>query len=200
MNSSLQPADTTHAENRAAYRAAADECTPAALDAAVLEAARAGLGSSRRWRDAWFRPLAFAAMFVLSLTLLQQFDDAGILSIPGDTNGIDGTVNDATPVPTDYFEEASRATAEQVRQLEDAAGQATPESPQPAVADAVVPVAVTEPGSLLPAAERCNDEQRSETARWWRCIQALEKRGLTEAAEMELQALLKAFPAFAPPE
>jgi hypothetical protein len=200
MNSSLHAADTTHAENRAAYRAAADERTPAALDAAVLEAARAGLGSSRSWRDAWFRPLAFAAMFVLSMTLLQQFDDAGILSVPGGTIDIDGTVNDATPVSADYFEEASRATAEQIRQLEDAAGQATPEPSPPAVADAVVPVAITKSGSLLPAADRCNDEQRSETARWWRCIEELEKRGLTEAAELELQALLEAFPAFAPPE
>ncbi|MDH4072484.1 MAG: hypothetical protein OEV41_05200 [Gammaproteobacteria bacterium] len=53
---------------------------------------------------------------------------------------------------------------------------------------------------LLPAEERCSEAERSTSGNWWRCIRALEARGLTRAAEAELQALLGAHPGFVEPK
>jgi hypothetical protein len=64
----------------------------------------------------------------------------------------------------------------------------------------VVPdVPATDAGSKLAGDDFCTDEQRSESSTWWQCIDDLERRGLTQAAERELAALLSAFPGFERP-
>ena len=84
---------------------------------------------------------------------------------------------------------------ERIRRLGEEATTSSTETQMPQTA---MPVA--EPASRLPEDARCSESQRSDTSSWWRCIEDLEQRGLTTAAEAELQALLAAHPGFSVPE
>ena len=109
------------------------------------------------------------------------------------------SLNGIVPATESAFQDAAERSAGQFRQLDVAPEQSLP-MPQREDAAATTDVAPGDAGSLLPSDDRCDDEQRRNSTTWWQCIQALEKRGLTEAAEQELQALLRAHPQFAAPE
>ena len=178
-----------------AYRSFATETTPAALDDRVLDTARrhATLRPSHGKRTTWYRPVTFIATAGLSLALLIQLDQPGVVeptAITEDSAGI------TAPAAGDAFRDAAAVTAEQVRQL-DATGNRSSSTGNPAMIAPNTPA--TDAGSRIAADDHCTDEQRSESSTWWQCIDDLERRGLTQAAERELAALLNAFPGFERP-
>jgi hypothetical protein len=179
----------------AAYRNLADEASPPRLDRRILDdAARATRPSF--WRDAWFRPVAFAATLGLSLALILQLSDSGMLGPPQQDPELNGSYVAPGENP---MRDAAAVTAERIRQLEAEATTPSPETPMPAASMSPT----TSPGDLnsrLDADDRCSESQRADTGSWWRCIEDLEQRGLSGAAEAELQALLAAHPGFSAPE
>jgi hypothetical protein len=158
-----------------AYRSFATETTPSALDDRVLDTARrhAAVRPSHGKRTTWYRPVAFIATAGLSLALLIQLDQSGVVK------------------PTAITEDSA-----EIRQL-DATGNRSSSTGNPAMIAPNAPV--TDAGSQIAADDHCTDEQRSESSTWWQCIDDLERRGLTQAAERELAALLNAFPGFERP-
>ena len=182
----------------AAYRDLADEASPPHLDSRILDAAaratRPALSSI--WRDGWFRPVAFAATFGLSLALILQFSDSGLIGPPAQGPELNGSYVEPGDNP---MRDAAAVTAERIRQLE---AETTAPSPEPSMPAASMSP-TTSSGDLnsrLDADDRCSEAQRADTGSWWRCIEDLEQRGLSGAAEAELRALLAAHPGFSAPE
>jgi hypothetical protein len=71
---------------RIAYRRSAVESTPESLNRQILQLARQALADRpiAPRAESWIRPLAFAAMVVLSLAAILQFQDAGLVEVaPG---------------------------------------------------------------------------------------------------------------------
>ncbi len=180
------------------YRAVASEQAPEDINQAVMDRARREVHTNRifPWRDAWYRPVAFVATAGLCLALILQMTEMDVPESPDTTIGI-------VPVTGKLFQEAGEATQDQVRQLEVEASRSMTSPPDKTAPDSVttgIPTGIGDVGPNLPADDYCSDEQRAETATWWLCIEGLEKRGQTQAAERELQALLQIFPDFTGPE
>lgn len=182
----------------AAYRDLADEASPPRLDARILDdAARAARPArSGFWRDAWFRPVVFAATFGLSMALVLQLSDSGLIDLPPQDPGQNGSYVAPGDNP---MRDAAAVTAERIRQLEAETSALPPTASAPAagMSPTAAPGGV---GSRLGADDRCSETQRADTGSWWRCIEDLEQRGLSGAAEAELRALLAAHPGFSAPE
>jgi hypothetical protein len=188
----------TDSELSAVYRDLADEASPARLDSRILDTAARATRPARSnfWRNAWFRPVAFAATFGLSLALILELSESGLMGPPQQDPALNGSLQ--APA-NDPMRDAAAVTAERIRQLEGETTVASPKAPMPAAS--MSPTA--SPGDLnsrLDKDARCSDAQRADTGSWWRCIEDLEQRGLSSAAETELQALLAAHPGFSVPE
>ena len=176
-----------------AYRRHATERTPRRLDRKVLGMAMqdAASGAGRHWLSSRIRALAFVATAGLSLALLVQLSDTPGVDFPGanDTAGL-GSADSV-------FRDAARETAQQIRRLEAESGASQPSRDEGMPLSDAAESAQRE--SILPAEDRCQDADRQRSSTWWQCIRELEKRGLSQAAELELQALLRAFPQFSAP-
>lgn len=180
-----------------AYRNIATEQAPPALDREILRMARRGAKANAvtNWISARLRPLTFVVTAGLSLALIVQLSNSPTIDVPGPSQLRDETISQ---LPGSAFEHAARETAEQIRRLE-----AESDAPMPRDGAGMTPAASAEPaerGSLLPAEDRCTETQRADSGAWWQCIRDMERRGLTEAAERELRALLEAFPQFSAPQ
>ena len=188
-NDKLQDIDP---EVRSTYQDLARESAPADVDAAILkmadQATATGTGLFRL--NTWLRPLTFVATAAVSLALLIQISNTPQFDVP------DSVAPAVTPQPANPFQDAAEQTAEQIRQLEQESSMSM--SPEP-TAPAAMAAPTIEP-SLLPASEHCDEQARDTSASWWRCIGELEQRGLPEAAEKELQALLNTYPQFSAPQ
>ena len=172
-----------------AYRDLAVEKTPAALDRAVLAAAgrRARSGRANGWRGAWYRPVGLVATVGLCLALILELSRTDLTGTP--------PVGDARRLPADAFEAAGNRTAAEIERI--GTGLSTsmpPAGAEPAPADSPAE------STRLPVEDHCSEEDRATASTWWTCIEDLEKRGLTAAAERELQALLEAYPGFPVPQ
>ena len=177
----------------AEYQATATERAPERLDRNVLRLAEkeATAASGTNWLTTRIRPLAFVVTAGLSLALLIQLSNTPLIETPPLDPG-------AEAPPDNVFQDAARQTAEQIRQLDTNA-----DNPMTTPGVEMNPVQATErPAglSLLPVEDRCTDLDRAESGTWWECIRDLEKRGLSESAELELQALLNAHPQFSAPQ
>ena len=188
-NDKLQNID---AEVHSAYRDLARESAPADVDAAILkmagQATASGTGLSRL--NTWLKPLTFVATAAVSLALLIQISNTPQFDLP------DSVAPAVRPQPANPFQDAAERTAEQILQLEQESSMS--KSPVP-VSPAATEAPTIEP-SLLPSSEHCDEQARASSASWWRCIRELEQRGLPEAAEKELQALLNTYPQFSAPQ
>lgn len=173
------------------YRDIARERTPEHLDKAVLrEAARAAQPRYSRLR-LWTRPAAWAAVVLISATLLLQVSQ---LQPPQDS---------MMPQLPDFDEQAARhellesadSDADMLRQAEDMARiqQGPNESPQPAARRAF---STQQSRAPVPA---CDDEARAAPETWQVCILALEEAGMDEAARLERALLEETFPDFEAP-
>lgn len=171
------------------YRDLAVEQTPDALNRAVLDAASQEDTDAKAspWRLGSYRSIALAATIGLSLALVLELSRMSEFDTP--------PLDDVPTVPADVFEAAGEETAAEIERLGTGMSPPVP----PASMDVAPAVAVTEP-SLLPAEDHCSEDDRATPSRWWACIEDLEQRGLTTAAERELQALLQAYPAFSKPQ
>jgi len=183
------------------YRAIANERTPSALDREVLSLARqeVRVSAGSDWISRWYRPAVFVATVGLSFALILEVSE---ISMPGPpASDVDSSMNGVAPVTKSQFQDAADATAQQMRQLEVDTNSSMSESP-PSMNEFAAPAnsSQSDTGSLLPATDSCSDEQRADMASWWACIEGLESQGLTQAAERELQSLLREFPGFSHPE
>lgn len=193
MNESNNKSQEIDAEVAKAYRELAQESAPARADLAIWQEARNAVagGSGLSRINAWLRPLIFVATVAVTLALMVQLTNAPQLDLPH----ADETV--VAPFWTDALQNAAKQTAEQIRQLDQGQGMSMPP------AASMAPAATANPGeqaTLLPSEQQCDDEARATSGTWWQCVRKLEQRGLPEAAERELQALLQAFPQFSAPQ
>jgi hypothetical protein len=190
------------------YRDIARERTPEHLDKAVLrEAARAAQPRYSRLR-LWTRPAAWAAVVLISATLLLQVSqlqppqEAMMPKVPDFDDGpatAAGTndLRQAEEAVIESLESAGR-DADMFRQAEDMARiQQGPNealaAPQPTSLRAVSAKA------SRPAAAACDEEARAAPESWLVCIVALEEAGMNEAARRERSLLKESFPDFDTP-
>ena len=181
--------DEEHTTVSEAYRATALEKAPPRLDEAVIRSARraASANSTMAGLLGWLRPLTFAAVAGLSLVLVLQMTDIGLVTPP-----IDDPIANGNP-----FNEAAVETAERIRELEaESASQTMMPGETVTVA---TPQSQADAGSRISGDDRCTEQQMENSGTWWACIKDLERRGLTDAVERELKALLEAFPGFSAP-
>lgn len=177
------------------YRRIADETTPDELNSAVLRHAATQTRGVANGALTWLRPAALAATLALSVALVLQVGNLdSARTSPSEL---------VTPVASgqndNVFDAAAEASMEQIRAAESAA-QLSP-GPSESLAtprNQVSPAATS--NEVSPDIQDCSAEQRSSTMTWWQCIQTLEKRGMSEAARKELEALFEAHPAFGVPE
>ena len=197
---------------RAMYRAAASEATPAELDRAIIREAARELKRADVQRQNWFRPVAFAATVAMSLALVLNFTETGLLDSPADavtTAGGDATSGrvsrptasgesleepqqDAAAV-SEAFNEAAEIAERHAEGFEAAASQRL--QPSPASAGKL-----GEPASAIAAEGACTREQTVDADTWWRCIEELRRNGETELAAAELERLSASYPDYAPPQ
>ena len=184
--------DGADADVSARYRELADEHVPAGLDQEVLGAAREALQKNGGWRDTWFRPLTLAATVGLAFAFVLQLNDLSLTVGPPDEFTVPPTL---TP---DAFQDAGRANEERFQELQvesERSMRSAPRMESPPADTGSAPVSNRD-GNIEPATPRCTAAERRSTTTWWNCVRELERLGDRQAAEAELQALLKAFPSF----
>lgn len=173
------------------YRDIAQERAPERLDKAVLREAASAV-QPRYWRlRLWTRPAAWAAIVLISGTLLLQVSH---LQPPQDS---------AVPQVPDFDEQAAKhellesadQDADLFRQAEDMARmqQGPNEAPQPASLKAVSAEASRAP------APACDDAARASPESWRACILDLEEAGRDDDARRERALLEETFPDFEAP-
>ena len=180
----------------AEYHDLGNETVPAKLNRAVLHASRKALRNRRGmgWQSAWFRPLASAAVIVLSLAVMLEFNKANNTESSFAGSDEISQVDDSA----DVFREAADSAAVQLREAEAAASRAA-ENSTPDEPPAMGPGTRLDQSTLLPIDGGCDETQRSTMTTWWQCIESLENRGASVLAEQELAALLGSYPAFIKP-
>ncbi|MGI9202816.1 MAG: hypothetical protein ACR2Q3_02330 [Woeseiaceae bacterium] len=182
----------------ALYKQIANEQAPDELNRLVLQEATTEVRNTNKQALSWLRPAVLAATLALSVALVLQVGDMGATkSIPRNlespaTSGQDETVFDA----------AAAAGMEQLREAESAVrttpgvSESESESESP-FAPRIEVDPKPSPDSEMIDNQGCSVDQRSSTVTWLECIQALEKRGLTDLATRELEALFAANPGIA---
>ena len=196
---------------RSSYRAAASEAAPADLDRAVLQKARRELAGAVSRQYTWFRPVAFAATVALSLALLLNFTETGMVDSPltGDeaagidrpaTNGGRNEPQQDTSSAAEAFGDAAEAAEKNAENPEQAANVRLQPSPSPAIGETRPDGTAALPASTVTANDACNDSQRASPGDWWRCIEALRENGRVDDAAAELEAFRATYPDYMPPE
>ena len=177
----------------AEYHRLADESAPGELNRAVLRASRKGAGRDTvaKWHSAWFRPLAGAAVIMLSVAVMMEFNEISQPESPG-------AFGDETLRPDnadDAFRDATDIAAQQIRAAEAAATRAVQNSGPADVANTSFGT-IPDQTTGLPSGQGCDARQRATTGAWWQCVESLQNRGAIVQAEQELAALLQSYPAF----
>ena len=190
-----------------AYRTASNETVPNRLNKRVLRTAADSMpGRDRkRWSGFFMRPFAFAALFVLSLTVIVQFNSE-----------LDDQLQSVTE---DAYRSNSPATDTGGRTAVQAGGISNPTAAQQMQDAAVISAdnipAIEEPGSLQSnqrpdditrtlsetrPATSCSEQQSRSPELWWDCIAELVRNGNQDAARHEKERLVKTFPGFTHPQ
>lgn len=188
--------DITDCDVSTQYRMHADESAPEDLDRKVLDAAANGLRRKGDWRDTWFRPLTLVATVGIAFAMALQLGDLSLSIGPPEQT-------DASPaLQPDAFQDAGRANEARFDELQlesERSMQSAPDRQTPLMDAGSTPQASND-GNAQPESPQCSTEERQNATTWWDCVRELERNGDSQAAEVELQALLKAFPAFERPE
>jgi hypothetical protein len=195
-----------------AYREMAREQTPAELDRKVLAMAAAAARGRQGLPRTWFRPLAWAATIALSFALVLEISQVGDLP-PVDHIAIPRSDADLA----DVLEESPRPAETAERQKNEAlVNQQLNKRSSDAPAAAKAMIAPSQPeaqvrmqseperarGALAETREltdRCSQDARESAETWYECVRDLRKAGHSEAAQLELAALLVEFPDFEEP-
>ena len=182
----------------AQYRELADERAPESLNRAVLRVA------SKRYRLATHRRLAGRTIQACCL-----YRDGR--TQPGGDPGVQRSGHPHAVIPDrrtgarcgqlrqPVFQDAGDTAAEQIREATSAANNAMQNSGSGDVL-AEDMSAGSNPVTLLPEDFNCDSAQRRTMTTWWQCIQSLESRGASAAAEQELAELVATFPDFVKPD
>ena len=177
-----------------AYREIATQTTPPELDERILQLAADGARSRYGTARSWTRPLAWAAMIVLSLAVVLEF------------TRMDEIVEAPTERAEPATEERARSDVDMLKvkeekDLQQEAAKRAPAMPAAATlgADEAVMLReaedqVLESSAFAPAS--CDAEARASAETWYACIIELRAQGLDAEAEAELEALVQAFPDF----
>ena len=175
-----------------AYRDIATQTTSSELDERILQLAADGVRSRYGSARAWTRPLAWAAMIVLSLAVVLEFTRVDVpLEAPEER---------AEPA----VEESARSDVDmlKIKEEKDRQQNAAKRAPaMPAAAsfemDDAAMLREAEDQALGSSARTpCDDEARSAPETWYACIEDLREQGLEAEATVELEALRQAFPDF----
>lgn len=178
-----------HPERRAdarlstAYRELAQEKTPAALDAAVLDAARHSLAAQRLARaPGWIRHLAWAASIGLCLAIVLQVSVVPEPAPPA---------TDARAAAVHQAALESRAQKQGDVPREKSGGAAIPDAASAPADSESVPAkpSPSAAGDALPCAR--HDHRPDD---WLACIETLETGGDTAAAAAERRRFDAAYP------
>ena len=189
-----------------AYRDVATETTPVTLDEQIIDAARRETRTRYGLARAWMRPVAWAATIALSFAFILE-----MTYFAEDPLAVDPAVpirdeERAEPAarPATVEESAKRTRAPVVAapafKVEDSPVlQEAAEMAGAASADAAHREALS---SLAAPADdmHCSLEARQGAATWYACIVSLRDQGLDEAASVEFERLLDAFPEFEVPK
>ena len=181
------------------YESLADENTPPELDRVVMrEATRAAQADNRSGAfRPWFRPVAFIATVGLSLAIILELSDTGILSPPIDMSRETGRPDSVQSAVESAPDNAARtrtaaSAADDLRRQKSTVKQASKTT-------ALDAAGVTAP-DVQSTAVQCTDEQRFDVDEWWKCIEELRQLGFAGTADLELDGLREEFPEFEPPE
>ena len=178
-----------------AYREIATQTTPPELDERILQLAADGARSRYGTARSWTRPLAWAAMIVLSLAVVLEFTRMDEI--------VEAPMERAEPAAE---EERARSDVDMLKvkeekDLQQDAAKRAPAMPAAATlgADEAVMLReaedqVLESSAFAPAS--CDTEARASAETWYACIIDLRAQGLDAEAETELAALVQAFPDF----
>jgi hypothetical protein len=185
------------------YELIADEAAPPELDRIVLQNASSAARNDRRQYPfrAWLRPAAFVATAVLSLALILDLNETGILTPQvGSTPEARGpsAVAPVIAPPADAAA-SSRTAAETANALRREKALTTVSS------KIAAPQAAAQPDGVGPATDggepgQCSDRQKSHAAAWWQCVVSLRHAGLGDLAESELRSLQKEYADFVTPQ
>lgn len=174
-----------------AFRAVSGEQTPAELDRAVLQEAKAALSDGGRvTAGGWLAPLAVAAALVLGVAVLIEMPAS---NWTGDANDQPRSSPSrpeeqaSAPLPADRsLQKAGATAANQVRQ-------GKVQSPPPTDSGNNVLKQHVDAGVEV-RNSHCDSEDTSSADEWWSCIEALRDSGEVEAAEVELLRLQDRYP------
>ena len=196
----------------AAYREMADERTPEHLDHVVLNAARSA--ARPRWNTAvrWLRPAAWIATIGVCLAIVVEIsllDDAGVVEMDSLTPAakserLDETAPAASePAAVQSMQKPASAPAAdraERRDEEDQIQGARELRQQGTVIEDTAPNRMLrmapETSTLEEAVTEhyCDETQTADPNSWLECILELERQGLHEAARLERERLVEAFP------
>lgn len=185
---------------REAYRRTAVETTPVCLDSHILHLSRQASRkrSETSKTDSWARPLAFAAMAVLSLAAVLQFLGVGVVEIaPELPAGAVSEQHGRSGNQAGDLSAAVESTGQRLRDLDNGAESLTSNNKP-------MPTAVPHSGNGLDSSgqtgvavsDQCVSESKISADSWWRCIQDLQQDGLDDAARDELDLFYTAYPEF----
>jgi len=170
-----EPTTTIHDDAlQAAYRATANERTPAHLDQIVLRNARQEVRryAGPHWLQAWRQPVAILATICLAVVLLLEFDDSSVL---------DQASRTASPFAEEAAESATHM--QQIGRLVEHRSLGSSPVVQPSVVE-------TPPS---PCAGR-SDDSAGALDTWLECIAEKRERGLYTEADAEMDSLLLVYP------
>lgn len=202
MNDQISSDSESHIEMdvQNAYQHSAVESTPESLNQQVLKLARQSLQdrTSSMKADSWVRPLAFAAMAVLSLAAILQFQGAGVVDVAPESQP---DAIDDQPAVIEHragdLAEAVESTGRHLRQLNveaDSLGSGNRPKPSASPPFGTARDIAGQTGDDLSG--YCDAESRLSAESWWECIQELQQNGMTEAARGELDLFRSAHPLF----
>lgn len=202
MNDQYDPVSESHVDLdvREAYRRSAMDSTPNSLNERVLRIARQAVASrpSSPMSGPWLRPLAFAAIAVLCLSVILQFQGAGQLGV---TSESPSDAADEPSASTNHgagdLAAAVETTGQRLRQLNSDAERLNANNKP-------IPSAATESASRPDAGIRpvdaesryCEADARISANAWWLCIEELQKDGMDDAARAEMNRFKAVHPLF----
>jgi len=205
MNDKREQLASTAIDPRVAeqYALLADEAAPAELDRIVLRNATGAARTEGRQYAfmAWLRPAAFVATAGLSLALILDLHETGIVT---PQVSIVPEVQRPTAVQPMLAPAADDATGG--RSAAETASALRREKSLTAVSSKMAPPESNEyedgAGTAAQAGEvgQCNERQKSAVAAWWQCVVTLRQAGLHEIADSEVESLQAAYPDFVVPE
>ncbi len=194
-----------------AYRGIARETPPAKLDESVMAMARQEARTRYGLARAWIRPVAWAATIALSFAFILEltyFSGGPPIDAPhpaGPEADIGQYEEPAAKEAPYKRPPATIVATPEIRASEPPPLQRAEERAGATAAGLADDVAADEfrrqraPAAVASEIGHCDAGDRENADTWYRCILALRDSGLDAAAELELDALQRAFPDFREP-